>query len=321
MDERGGKMASQQQEVIDFCYGDGTPPVPVSRSERQFPFTDISVNTYRTIYTYPSAAPRTASVLLTYRPLGARNLLASTDQVLFYLETTIYPEAVNTTPAFALPDNVLQLPLNRPAVLPLATRDAEGDSVVYSLTRPRLSECGFASTSLPGYTYPNAVEQKGTLRIDPRRGVLSWNSPTSVGYYLLEVKAEEWRKGRKISETYLDLTVATRDLPGQPAAVLPPYEPVQEAPDNKFELTGEDLIVTVYPVPVQGTLNVLLRSAKPVKTQLHLLNGQGELLGEFYPSNSVQERWEINTRPLPAGVYLLRLQTPEKTYVQKFTKP
>ncbi|WP_266362691.1 T9SS type A sorting domain-containing protein [Tellurirhabdus rosea] len=325
MDDDGGTAAGQQQNEVGICFGDGSALVQVPRLDRRAMDRTTSLNTFRIQYTYSAPAVRTVSVLISNRSDGTRNLPTSAVTTPYYLETTLNTGIVNSTPGFVIPENLFQVATGVPAVLALRSADAEGDSIVYAVTRARRGDCGAASELLPGYRFPHDVAQKGTFKVDALRGELTWNAPTEQGRYVFVVRAEEFRSGQKISEAYLDMTLTVTDRTGTTPTLIPPYEAATESTAVVTGLTGEvsdgEVSVLAYPVPVQDQLLVRLRSTQPVTARMQVFNAQGQLVREVeLAAPAAEHEVPFDATNWAAGAYLIRTFTMGKAYTNKVMK-
>ncbi|WP_234736009.1 T9SS type A sorting domain-containing protein [Tellurirhabdus bombi] len=315
-----GAVASSEQ-TIRLCTGEANKTVVADRVEHRSLDQMSSINIYRITYTYQTQGTYTIAASLTNRTSGARNL--SNAETPFYIQTTFSTAVTNTTPAFAYPENGFKATTQQAARFNLKGADTEGDSVVYSVTRPKLAECTQPEFLLPSYVFPNDVARRGTFKID-LQGVLDWNAPTEQGRYVFAVVAEEWRNGQKISETLFDMLLIVEDRPGGTPGTIPPYEPVANQPlitGTQEEVSDGEVSILAYPIPVQDRLHIRLKSPQPSIARMQLFNVQGQMVREIDLVNpSHEHEISLDTGQWVPGTYLLRTYTHGKTYTHKVLK-
>jgi gliding motility-associated-like protein len=101
----------------------------------------------------------------------------------------------------------------------LRATDADGDSLVYSLTQPLKGHTSSATVTTPGalgpyvpvdwaagYNLNNQILGTPALTINSRSGLLSVR-PNQAGLFVFAVKCEEFRNGVKIGEVHRDIQV------------------------------------------------------------------------------------------------------------------
>jgi gliding motility-associated-like protein len=142
--------------------------------------------------------------------------------------------------------------LNRPFTFDFSGKDADGDSLVYSLTRPW---AGFATTGNPepiargSSTYPEVVWAAGIsdqnmipgprpLTINRRTGVLSVTAG-QAGLYVFAVLVQEFRKGVRIGAVRREFQLKVVDCPRN----LEPTAMYREVGKKAFYTQGETLLI------------------------------------------------------------------------------
>lgn len=142
--------------------------------------------------------------------------------------------------------------LNRPFTFDFSGKDADGDSLVYSLTRPW---AGYANTSNPepvargSSAYPQVVWAAGIndqnmipgpvpLRINRQTGILNVTAD-KAGLYVFAVLVEEYRKGVKIGAVRREFQFKVVDCPQNFA----PTALYREAGKTAFYKEGETLTI------------------------------------------------------------------------------
>ncbi|GAB3789412.1 hypothetical protein GCM10028818_57850 [Spirosoma horti] len=223
-DEVKGKPAADQAENYTICFGDGTT-ADVRRSNRAYiNGRTSSVNSYTVIHTYPGPGTYTIGVTVPNRNADTKNLppAASSDQLRFFVSTTIYVNAAlltNSTPVMLNPPldsgRVGQKFCHNPAAF-----DADGDSLAYRLSVPAtsLTDNGCVGRAIPAYQDPtrfSTVREDGgappTFSINPITGELCWDSPGELGQFNFAFIIEEWRNGVLIGEITRDMQIIVVD--------------------------------------------------------------------------------------------------------------
>ncbi|MEZ0538861.1 gliding motility-associated C-terminal domain-containing protein [Fibrella arboris] len=162
----------------------------------------------------------------------------------FYLEfpaisataTAVY----NSSPVFTLPKGDY-ICLNRPFTFDFSAKDADGDSLVYSLvtpyngysdrnnpnpgvgaglTAPRFFAGPYPTVSWSaGYSAANAIPGSIPLQVNPRTGILNVTA-NRVGLYVFSVEVVEYRKGVAIGRVRRDYQLKAIDCPVNDPPVL-----------------------------------------------------------------------------------------------------
>ena len=322
-DEVQGNSASNDSGQILLCLGDGSTR-PVVRLTR-FWTTDrlTSINTYRLVHTYAGPGTYTLTTALTNRT-SAKNITEA-DQVPMTLATTFSTgSGVNQTPALVFPETGFLAATNQRVDLPLKTTDAEGDSLVYNLTRPLTNSADNTCTGriVMTHQYPNDLTRRGTFKLDNRTGNLTWDAPVEQGNYSVAITVGEYRSGLLISQTLLEVSLVVVDRPGTPG-VIPPYEPALEG-GVVTDLTSyrdEDVTLSVFPNPVDDRLQVVVQTSSPATARMQLLDGSGRTLHELTFGRLARRHEQvISMGSLTPGLYLLRAKVGDRTLTRKVMK-
>ena len=132
---------------------------------------------------------------------------------------------INSSPSFA-PLKSDYICVNKPFVFDFSGKDADGDSLAYSLVTPL---AGFASTGsalpisvgssnyplvslLPGYSDKNLIPGSTPLSINPLTGRL-FVVANRLGLYVFCVQVDEFRKGKRIGRVRRDFQFEVVDCP------------------------------------------------------------------------------------------------------------
>ena len=223
-DEQNGRIASDQTNTVDFCLGDGSV-ITVPRSIRRNINPNTSINIYRFTYTYQGSGVYEISIAIEKRNGKTINLRQPSDDITFWIRTTIQVNAglgLNATPVLLNPPldsaRVGQKFCHNPVAF-----DIDGDSLAYRMAIPqeatRTAVCkGFNVTSYRDPARgldPNAQNETkngpATLTINPLTGDLCWDSPAVQGQYNIAFIIEEWRDGVLIGEITRDMQIIVTD--------------------------------------------------------------------------------------------------------------
>lgn len=324
--EISGTAASDQAQQITVCFGDGSTQ-PVVRIARIYSNDRSgSMSLYRIVHTYSGPGTYTISTNQPNRT-GALNITGDDKAGSMTLTTTFTTNnGANQTPTIQIPENGFLAATNQRFVLPLNTTDADGDSLVYSLTRPltSLSDNACTGRTVNTYQYPNDLTRRGVFTLDNRTGTLTWDAPVEQGNYSVAVTVSEYRAGIMISQTQLELSLVVIDRPGAPG-VIPPYEPARETgfgivtavPDFR----DEGVTLTVFPNPVDSRLQVVVQSSNPAPTTIRLTDANGRILHELaFKRPARQHEQVISLEGMTAGTYVLRADVNGRSLVRKVVK-
>lgn len=310
---------------VTICFGDGQTGT-VIRSTRVFTNTkELSLNTYPIAHTYAGPGTYTITVSIPGRTnaLNLSNILNPT----FTLATTFITGTglSNQTPtASATPLIMPYAGLGQPVTLSLQATDAEGDSIVYGLTRPQTSTnentCGHQLVT--GYQFPNDFLHQGTFTLHNQTGQLNWIAPAQAGSYSVALNLYEYRKGVLISQTLQEFTLLVEDLPGTPVPI-PPYEPAIEGAvvTAITDYADKDVDLITFPNPVEGRLQVVIQSSNPTTALLQLVDEQGRSLHELrFPRAARQHEQVIGMDSLSPGIYFLKADVNGRQLLRKVVK-
>lgn len=211
---------------------------------------------------------------------------------LFYLEI---PPVVKNGAPFINSTPVLFPPLSdfacvgQPFYFDFSGSDPDGDSLVYSLSRPL---AGFSNPDdpnpgpaagavtagepyppvdfLPGYSVQNMVQGTPSLAID-NKGYLTL-TPSEAGLYVFAVKCEEYRDGEKIGEVRRDFQMLVVQCPDNQPPVVTVSSPNPEIPPYvagdtiRYELgldTDPCFLLDIFDNNNQDTVDVRLEELTP----------------------------------------------------------
>src|SRR4028118_2245563 len=240
------------QQSVTLNFGDGTSSEPVTdRITRQLGNATEEL-TFRFAHTYTAPGIYTVSTRIEMRNAGIVNLASPSDQIPFYVETTLFINqsvGINNTPTLLNPPIDLGR-VGQPFVHNPDAFDIDGDSLAYRLTVPRQA----VNIEANGYTSRIPVLLGGrseaggpaTLTID-QEGTLTWDSPNLPGEYNIAFVIEEWRGGVKIGEVVRDMQIIVRDNPNR--------RPLLEVPNDTCIVAGSFLQGRVRATDTDGEQN------------------------------------------------------------------
>ncbi|WP_420149853.1 T9SS type A sorting domain-containing protein [Spirosoma sp.] len=324
MDQVMGTEAANQAMSVSVCFGDGTSGI-VSRQSQVVSLNRlVSLNTYRIIHTYAGASTYALSVSIPNRTV-AKNI-PNADYQPFHLNTTIVTNVTNQSPAPGFPEAGFHIGVNQKATILLKATDAEGDSLVYSLTKPLTSTdkepC--LTKPVPAYQFPNDVTRQGTFKLNSKTGELVWNAPVQLGNHSIALYVLEYRNGILISQTTQEITLVVDDLPGFPS-IMPPYEPAVEGAGAVVtaitDYVDSDMTFTTFPNPVDDWLQVLIQSSNASTAVVQLVDINGRKLHESVFTKMARKHEQIiNMSGLTSGVYFLRADVNGRPLLRKIVK-
>jgi hypothetical protein len=317
MDERGGRIASDGQNQITICIGENSQTLTATRTARISVSADVSLNIYRTEFTYAAPGTYTVSVSIENRNAGLANF--NSVNTPFYVQTTFATNLMNNTPVLNSAIGIQTAYSKQVFKDNVNAVDAEGDSLVYRVAASKQGQSNTCTVKNIGdYQYPNEVTHQGVFQINSQTGELTWNAPVQVGSYAYTIIVEEWRNGVRISETQREVTLQVIDQGGDPV-MIPPFE----YPGNKVITSIESeprAILQIFPSPTQNRVKVSYSAAKPVKVLFQLIDIKGKVVDEYQETERyLTHTHDFNVGNLPQGVYLIRTIA-DKTVTGKFIK-
>ncbi len=99
----------------------------------------------------------------------------------------------------------------------------------------------------------------------------------------------------------------------------------QDASVNSDEqvIPPAQILLSTYPNTFTNELSVSYRLAKSQPVKLSLYNLRGQLVRDFYDGQAIAGQTDLGNLKiddLPAGIYFVRLSTPEGTQTKKLVK-
>lgn len=252
--------------------------------------------------------------------------IPTTDGLLVILSTTFSTNtnALNQTPTASLPQSGSYVGVNQRTVIPLAARDSEGDSLAYGLARPytstNVSACD--RQTVTAYQFPNDLIRLGLFKLSSRTGELIWDAPVKEDRYCVALNIDEYRNGVLISQTPQELLFIVADLVGTPSTI-PAYEPAIEGKIviATANLEDADLLLTVFPNPVDDRLQVVIQTSNPATATVRLFDPNGRKLHELTFSRLARQHEQvISLNSLTPGIYVVRANIDGRLLQRKVVK-
>lgn len=147
--------------------------------------------------------------------------IANSGNTAFYVATTL-----NNNPFIGDNNSPLLLndPLDDACTNKLWTHnpggyDPDGDSLVYSLINCQQYDPPNLNTpiSVANYQFPGSFG--GAFTIDRQTGLVTWNTPQTVGIYNISILIEEYRDGRKIGYVIRDMAIFVKPCNNKPPII------------------------------------------------------------------------------------------------------
>ncbi|KAA6431468.1 T9SS type A sorting domain-containing protein [Dyadobacter flavalbus] len=319
---KNGEQASEAQNAVTVCFGDGNTKDFSRTSITLIPGNNkVVVAEYDGQYTYRAAGMFQISASVDNRTGNLLNLYNAQNTSMF-LWTVIDTQVGNSTPVF--PYLVFEAGVRQVFSLDLKPSVKDADSVTIRL--PKLSKaspgtCGVRMEDKT-YMYPNEVSASGAFKVIPAENKLVWHAPENVGTYIFAVIADEWRNGVIISQSYREGIIEVSDKPG-PVVDIPPYEaagtnggPITSVPNPDTQEIS--MAIEAYPIPADKfiTARVYNKTRFVVKLQLVDLNGRTlRQIDSKVPV--VQFEGEFDLSNLARGLYLIRADNNTESVTKK----
>lgn len=263
-DQINGVAANEGQNFVKFYFGvTGVPLYDVKRKKKTLINAGTMCNVYDTTFTFPAQGKYTITCAITNRNANTVNLPGRTDEISFFVETTIVVNGalgLNNTPV------LLNIPIDTAGVGKRFIHnpgafDADGDSLAYRLTIPKrdFGEGSGLGEFIAGYKDPSTLgtpllteDAAGPsfFKIDAITGDLIWDAPGkwSTPQYQINVAfiVEEWRKGTngqysKIGEITRDMQIIVVETPNnRPILTVPNQICVEAGQKIEYKVSARD---------------------------------------------------------------------------------
>lgn len=229
--------SAADRDSIFVIWGDGEEAFIDRSNDKGEPLgDDVKKNLYIAQHTFPGRGTYTIGFIDPNRVGSILNVnWPNSIDVPFYLGTTL----TLLDPQFQGINNsaiLLQPPVDRACVGRVFTHnpnafDIDGDSLSYELVAPRMS----AEEVVPGYRFPNEIGpgDDNNLRIDPKTGMITWDSPQIQGEYNIAIRINEWRNGVLLNSINRDMQIFV--------SACNNYPPVIETVDELCVIAGDSV--------------------------------------------------------------------------------
>ncbi len=263
--------------------------------------TEIQV--FKWSYTYGANGTYTISWNGINRNGGILNIAPPSDQVTFYISTTININPLrgyNSTPVLRVYPIDLAA-VGRKFVHNPGAFDSDGDSLAFKLRVPQRITTGPTSVDVPGYslpdrTFPNCRTSDDSgpafMTLDLHTGQLTWDSPCVQGEYNVAFVVEEWRVtdagAVKLGEVVRDMQILVEETPNRPPVLTPKDTCIVAGTILQDVVRATD--------PDNDLINLTAVSGiLPPATFRQTLNNPGTAAGTF--------RWETDCQDVRAQPY------------------
>ncbi|GAB4038786.1 T9SS type A sorting domain-containing protein [Spirosoma gilvum] len=325
--------ATSQTTSSLICFGDGSSATATRVSQQAVTlsspglYSGVTISQYRIIHTYAGPGTYTLATSIANRTPSKNILNSDTQQEPLTLTTTFSTvSASNQTPTLSIPATGFEVALAQKAVLSLKATDADGDSLVYELAKASTSNANDACNYhfLSTYQFPNDLTHQGTYKLNSRTGEFVWDAPVQQGYYSIVYTVNEYRNGVLISQTTQEIPLVVEDRPGTPTPI-PSYEPAILG--NGSVVTGTtpyadpDILFVTFPNPVDGPMQVVIRTSNPTTATIQLTDVNGRKVHELtFSKASRQHEQVIGMDSLTPGVYMIRADVNGRSLLRKIVK-
>ncbi len=204
--------------------------------------------------------------------------------------------------------------------------DPDGDSLSYRLLESQTYNPDFNTRLIncPGYQFPDRfpVSPLNQFTIDPRTGVVTWQTPQAEGIYNFAIRVIEWRNGVAIGEVIRDVAVIVGNCRNNPPDIRAPLDlcarPGQTVtfPVRVYDPDSANRVLLYLNSGVEGVSETFRRGARLIPPNDTSLRPQ--LIGTnppvnpvpttFFAIDGVQYNWpiecaDIRSRPWQVQFY------------------
>lgn len=226
------------EDNANICFGDGTSALVPRLSKTPLnSCIEVSENIFTFAHVFPAPGRYSISYLGNNRNAAILNLGTQPADLSIYISTTILIDAttgINSSPVF------LKKPIDVGAIRQVFTHapgasDADGDSLSFEFVTPRQGRIGGLvcdpSVPITAFVSPRDPQFTGgpqVFNIDPRTGLITWNSPKTEGEFNVAYIAHEWRSlgggvFREVGSVVRDMQITiTNSFNRPPDLTLPP---------------------------------------------------------------------------------------------------
>ena len=233
---RTSSPADDTRTTMPIYWGDETgDEIPRIVFEEIPNVSDITLNIYKGLHTFPAPGAYTVSVEDPNRNYGVINIPNSVNVPMF-IETSL---VINPFLGYNNSVQLLNPPIDQGCVGKKyihnpGAYDIDGDSLSYHLVVCK----GGGGFDIPGYTFPKTSD---IFTIDSVTGNLLWETPVLQGEYNVAFIIEEWRHGFKIGAVRRDMQIEIVACDHEPPYIVTIDDTCVMAGDTlQFDVTAID---------------------------------------------------------------------------------
>lgn len=272
--------ANINRDSILINWNDNSPTDTISTIKQILP-NDISQYTCTKNHIFPGSGMYYISFTDSFRIPNIQNIQNSENEI-FQLgsELRINIFGVNSSSSSTLPliDTAIQGEYYQ---YNLGCTDPDGDSLQFELL-----------PSINNYTLPS------NLSIEASTGIITWNTPDTIGIYIIVIIADEFRNGIKFGSVVRQIMIE----------VISP-----DAIDDKID---NENIISVYPNPASETISIsFLPGTVNVFYEICDITGR-----ELERNNIIIPNQSISLKNYNNGIYFLKISMDNKIFTKKFVK-
>jgi hypothetical protein len=175
----------------------------------------IRKNIFTVIHTYANPGTYTISTAPSARNAGITNISNSSGQAMYVSAMLTIGNGVTqmSSPLLSFPPIGDGCSNSIYKINPGAI-DPDNDLLQFFLVRCKTT----GGSDIASYKYPNEVDGS-TFSMDPRSGVITWNSPSIQGEYNISFRIEKWRNGKMIGYVLRDMQVTIGPCVNHPPVI------------------------------------------------------------------------------------------------------
>lgn len=133
------------------------------------------------------------------------------------------------------------------------------------------------------------------LSVEPSGGMITWDTPDTIGIYIIAVRAIEFRNGLKTGSVDREIMI-------------------QVVAPNNIDDKKESDIVSIYPNPTSENITIL-SGVESIYYEIYNIAGR-----RLKRDNIISLKQTIPLKQYQAGIYYLKISVDEKIYLKKVIK-
>jgi hypothetical protein len=270
--------------IIKISFGDNINQ-SVYRQEELYIIDNFQLNKYTSLHTYKSNG--TYEVIVTAKnwiPNAANILKAGEEPFKIRQIIKIPPEKYNPISFLSLCFGTATV--NQTFTYNPLVQDIDRDSLSYNLIPCTVSN----------YNFPPASD---SIRINSITGVLTWNKPTTVGFYAIGINVNEWRNGVQIGSTYRQMIIKV------------------DTPNSITKNKENEKSIRIFPTITNDYIYINSDQSIDGKLTIEIIKSTGQkMLNMVLENNSIQ----IDFSKFSNGIYFVKIQHSDFTRIEKVIK-